>query len=54
MTQTSKTEEMPRRGGSFLRDKDGKLIQTAGPALAPKPKSGRSKKTPAVEKKGER
>ncbi len=48
MSKTPKQPEMPRRGGSFVRDVDGKLTQTDGPAVAAKAKPG--KPAPDVKK----
>ncbi len=51
MPKTPKPPEMPRKGGSFVRDVDGKLTQTDGPAVAAKAKPGKpSKPAPDVKK----
>lgn len=42
--------KLPTRGGSFIRQEDGSLERTDGPAVTQPPKLGKTAKAPAKPK----
>lgn len=53
MTKTPKPPALPTKGGSYVRQENGALRQTAGPAVKPNSKAGKAPKAPNRTKEKE-